>query len=108
QKTGTLTWAAGTGGTKNITVGLSSSNIPVINDGVAESDEDFSITLSAPIGGTLGAQSSTTVTVNDGAVISFATATSQVNEVGPNITVDLQRSGGLSQTHVVSWATVNG
>ena len=108
QKSGTLNWAAGVGGTQNITVGLAGSMIPVFNDGVAESDEDFNITLATPVGGVLGAQSATNVTVKDGAVISFATSTSSVNETGPNITVDVTRSGGTALTHTVNFTTVVG
>jgi len=108
QKTGTLNWAAGVGGTVNITVGLAASMIPVFNDGVSESDEDFNITLSNPSGGVLGAQVSTNVTVKDGAVISFATNTSSVNEIGPNISVAVTRSGGSTQTHTVNFSTLAG
>ena len=108
QKTGTLNWAAGVGGTQNITVGTAASMIPVFNDGVAESDEDFNITLSNPSGSVLGAQSTTNVTVKDGAVISFASSTSSVNEVGPNIAVNVTRSGGTTLTHTVNFSTIAG
>src|SRR5205085_5840925 len=108
QRSGTLSWLAGTGGAKTITVGLPTNNIPVINDGVAEGDETFTLTLSAPVGGVLGAQSTTTVTVQDGAVIQFGDATSSVNENGPNMTVAVTRSGNTTLTQAVNFTTVNG
>src|SRR5262249_37427530 len=96
QKTGTLTWTAGTGGTKNIPIGPATANIPVPNDGVAESDETFDITLSSPVGGVLGASTSTTITIKDGAVFAFDQPTSTVGETGGNINVQVNRTGDTS------------
>jgi Calx-beta domain/FG-GAP-like repeat len=56
---GTLTWANGEAGAKSFTV-------PILNDAIIESDEKFTVTLSAPSGGaTLGAPSTHTVTIVD-------------------------------------------
>ena len=49
-RTGTVVWTAGTGGTKNITVGTAVSNIPVINDTAIEATKSFEIAdQSAPL-----------------------------------------------------------
>ncbi len=46
DKTGTLSWAAGDGAAKTITV-------PIIDDALVEGNETFKVTLSAPTGGAL-------------------------------------------------------
>ncbi len=63
---GTLSWAAGEAGTKSF-------NIPVINDAWVEGTETFNVTLSNPIGVSLGT-STATVTILD----------NDSNPVGPN------------------------
>jgi hypothetical protein len=55
---GTLSWAAGEAGTKTF-------NIPIINDAIVEGNEVFNVTLSNPIGVSLGATSTATVTILD-------------------------------------------
>jgi len=55
---GTLSWAAGEAGTKSF-------NIPVINDAWVEGTETFNVTLSNPIGVSLGAITTATVTILD-------------------------------------------
>src|SRR6266436_1338775 len=54
---GTLNWAAGEAGTKTF-------NIPIINDAIVEGTETFNVTLSSPIGVSLGT-SAATVTILD-------------------------------------------
>jgi len=56
---GTLTFAAGET-SKSI-------GIPIINDIFTENPESFTLTLSSPTGATLGATSTATLTINDGA-----------------------------------------
>ena len=58
--TGTLSWAAGEGGFKTITV-------PVLQDAAAEAAETFTVTLSAPTGGATvpAANAKTLVTLRD-------------------------------------------
>jgi hypothetical protein len=56
-RTGTLTWAAGDGNAKTISV-------PIVNDKAREGAESFGVNLSSPIGGaTLGTPASATVTI---------------------------------------------
>ena len=107
--TGTLTWTAGTGGTKNITVGLVGSNIPVIDDTTQDPSGTFGITLSSPVGGTLGAQSSTSVLINDSdSTIGFASATATVAEPAGNVVLTVSRTGATALAQTVNWATANG
>jgi hypothetical protein len=54
----TLRWAAGEGGQKSF-------SIPIIDDVHVEGQETFTVTLSNPSGGNLGAQQTTTVTITD-------------------------------------------
>jgi len=55
---GTLNWADGDTANKTITV-------PITNEGLIEANETFTITLSSPVGATLGAQTSITVTITN-------------------------------------------
>jgi hypothetical protein len=54
---GTLSWADGESATKTI-------NIPILNDGIAEPDQTFSLNLGIPMGGVFpGGPGATTITV---------------------------------------------
>ena len=110
QRTGTLNWAAGDGATKNITVGAAVSNIPVINDTVVDPGETFTIVLSNPTNGiSLGATSSTTITINDNdSAIRFTNAAVTVGEAGPNVTLQVERTGATTLSQAVTWRTANG
>lgn len=109
QKSGTLTWTSGTGGVKNITLGLATSNIPVINNAAPESTKSFGIALSSPVGGVLGANTSHTVNINDiNSVIAFDAPTASVSEAGPNITVTLTRTGATTAAQAVTYTTTAG
>ncbi|MEO5677218.1 MAG: Calx-beta domain-containing protein [Usitatibacter sp.] len=109
-RTGTLSWAAGDGATKNITVGLAASNVPVINDTVVEAAKAFTIGLSSPTNGvSIGATSSTTVTIIDNdSVIGFAVSAITVSEAGPNVTLQVTRTGSTALAQAVTWRTANG
>jgi len=110
QKTGTLTWAAGDATAKNITVGLPTSNVPVINDTNVEGPKAFTITLSNPTGGAqLGLITVNTVTINDtDSVIQFAAPTISVNENGPNVTMNVTRTGYTAGTQSITYTTLAG
>ncbi|HUL97232.1 MAG TPA: Calx-beta domain-containing protein [Usitatibacter sp.] len=110
QKTGTLSWASGDSSVKTITVGAGTSNVPVIDDSINKSGQDFFINLSAPTGGAaLGAQTSTTVAITDNdSTYNFDTPTVSVGEAGPNITVGITRTGSLATSSTVTYTTSNG
>jgi hypothetical protein len=110
QKTGTLSWASGDSAVKTITVGTSLSNVPVINNSNIEGTRDFTLTLSAPTGGAaIGAQSSATVGIlDDDSTFDFDTATTSVGEGGPNIVLNVTRTGSLNSTAAVTYTTSNG
>ncbi len=55
---GTLTWAAGDMSPKTILV-------PLVDDGIIESSESFSLTLSSPVGAALFGADTTTITINN-------------------------------------------
>ncbi|MDX6290478.1 MAG: hypothetical protein QOH42_2277 [Blastocatellia bacterium] len=55
---GTLSWAAGEAGTKTF-------NIPIINDALVEGTETFNVTISNPIGVSVGTTTTATVTITD-------------------------------------------
>ena len=71
---GTVTFAVGEV-TKTISV-------PIINDTTAESDENFTVTLSNPTGAGLGPQSTTTVTVLDNDNLNLGTLVRQTVVTG--------------------------
>jgi len=109
QKTGSLTWTAGTGGTKNITVGAAGSVIPVINNPAIEATKAFTVTISAPVGGVLGTTTAATVNILDvSSVIQLASSTASVNEAGPNVTLELTRTGSTTTAQAVTYTTTAG
>jgi hypothetical protein len=103
QRSGMLSWAAGDALPKNIV-------IPIVHDTDFESDETFTITLSAPTGGAvLGAIATTTITITDDeSSFQFSTPTVSVSETGPNVSLTVTRTGALSKTATVRYATANG
>jgi hypothetical protein len=100
--TGTLDWAAGTGGAKSI-------SIPIINDTTVEGAKTFTVNLSGPSGATLGAVPTVTVTLNDNdAGLVFSQPTYTVAENGVNAMLTVQRIGPATAAASVHWATANG
>lgn len=89
----TLAWADGESGTRTFTVAI-------IDDGLPENAESFSLTLSGPAGGAaLGSPATATVTIaaNDLPVfgrIQFRQASFSVAENGGSLTVEVVRVGG--------------
>jgi len=110
QRTGMLSWAAGDATPKTITVGPGATNVPIINDTTIEPTENFTITLSAPTGGAaLGPQPTTTVNIlDDDSVFAFGTAALNVSEAGPNVTLNVTRTGSTNTVATVRYTTANG
>lgn len=103
---GTFTWTSGDASTKTF-------SIPILDDGVVESSETLSITLSSPSGVTLGSPSSGTVTIADNDVwvpgsLQLAGSTYSLAENGGSISITVTRTGGSSGAATVNYATSNG
>jgi hypothetical protein len=77
-------------------------SVPVLQDALDEPNEAFTVTLSSPSGGaTLGAPSSTTVTIVDDDApppgsLSFSAANVNVDEDAGNVTLTVIRNGGTT------------
>ncbi len=85
--------------------------VAIVDNNIAEANETFSLTLSNPVGGTLGSQRTATVTIvdNDGAgTLQFGATDFRVNESDGSATVTITRTGGSAGTARVSFATSNG
>ncbi|NDA66246.1 MAG: hypothetical protein EBY09_06345, partial [Verrucomicrobia bacterium] len=77
--------------------------VPILNDRLKEGDETFTVRLGTPTGeASLGAQSTTTVTiVDDDSVLQFATTTASVLESGGFINLTVSRVGVIDTTVTV-------
>ena len=102
---GTLTWAAGDGGTKSIA-------IPIVDNALVEGLEAFTVTLSAPIGATLGSANRSTISVVDNdSAIQFVAATAAANEVAGTVSLNVTRTAGAGASvdaASVDYLTANG
>src|SRR6185295_5986362 len=98
----TISWPPGDSLNKTFTV-------PILTDSLPEGPETVNLTLSAPTGGTLGAQSTAVLTILDSAgTIAFSSPTYSVNENGVTATITVNRSGGNGGAVGVTFATSNG
>ncbi|MFV1984356.1 MAG: Calx-beta domain-containing protein [Thiohalomonadales bacterium] len=107
-----------TSGTLTFAAGVTSHTIPItiIDDILVEGDEIFTVDLSTPTGGaSLGATSSTTVTIIDNDVVqpqpgtlAFSVATTSVNESAGTTTLTVTRTAGSGGIVSVNYATVAG
>jgi hypothetical protein len=111
--TTTVTFAAGDAAQKVVA-------IPILPDGIAESDESFTVVLSAPTGGaTLGTPTTATITIvaNDQpqpppaggqpGALQLSAATLDVNESGSNAVMTVSRVGGSVGAVTVRLVTAN-
>lgn len=104
--TTTLSWADGDSGTKTFAV-------PVIADGTLEPDETVDLVLSNATVASLGATTTTTVTIlNDDitgpGTLQFSLSNYSVTEGDGNATITATRSGGNTGAVAVSYASSNG
>ncbi|TCC81863.1 beta strand repeat-containing protein, partial [Pedobacter hiemivivus] len=102
--TGTITFPAGSisGATKTF-------QVPLVNDGVAESGETFSAALSGITGfATIAtASATTTITDGDGAGVSLS-APAMVNETDGTVTFTVTLTGNVQDAFTVGYTTSNG
>ena len=107
--TGTLNWAAGDAANKTF-------NITVVGDAAVEPDETVNLQLSAPVGSTLGTQTTAVLTItNDDSppppgTLQFTAATFTKVEGSSNSTVAItvSRINGSAGAASVNYATVTG
>jgi hypothetical protein len=102
----TLSWAAGDTTTKTIT-------IDILDDGVDEDNETFTVSLSNPTpveNAIVGSPGVFTVTVidNDGPRIQFGASSYQVDETAGSVDLTVKRIGNTAGAVSVDWATING
>jgi hypothetical protein len=100
---GTLTWVKDDNSTRTF-------KIPIKEDDEMESSEIINLVLSNPSEGILGPQSSATITITDndgGPKVQFAQASYSVQEDLGVVTMTVTRSGDISGTASVDYATVN-
>jgi uncharacterized delta-60 repeat protein len=99
-------------GTLNFAPGV--TNLPItvaiLNDTVVESTEAFTVVLTVPGGeGSLGAQATATVTIlDDDSNLQWEVAATNVVERATNITINVTRTGYLTNTVSVPFNTLNG
>ncbi len=103
---GTLTWNGGVASDKTLTVNI-------IDDAVAESNEDFSLTLSAPTGGAqlAASEANTDIASEDGpGELFFRNGLDQiqVEEAATVIHASVSRSNGSTGAVSVKYSTENG
>jgi Calx-beta domain-containing protein/beta-propeller repeat-containing protein/OmpA family protein len=99
----TLTWADGDAASK-------SCDIPIGNDTAVENAETFTASLANPVGATLGAIVTATVTIADDDVapvpqpgtVQFAPTSYNINENGGSVTLTLTRTAGADGAISVS------
>ena len=85
--------------------------VSIRNDTINEADETINLTLSAPVGGLLGDQSTAVLTVTDNdapGVIQFSSTTYTVGEAARRLIVTVTRTGGTASGVGVTYATNDG
>ncbi len=84
--------------------------IPVLDNPAVSGDKTVDLALSSPTGNAvLGSPSTATLTLTSpDPLIQFSAATYKVNEVGPQATITVKRSGPKTDTATVHFATSDG
>jgi hypothetical protein len=100
---GTLTFLPGAA-TKTFTV-------PILKDSLVEGPETVNLTLSSPVGTSLGAANPAVLTITDDDVlpaVQFSAPLYTVSEASPKAVITVKRTGNLAGTVEVPYATADG
>jgi|GEM_PF-2946939 len=100
---GTLNWTDSDAADKTFTV-------TILDDGIQESSEDFTVSLSNVVTATLGTPSTATVTITDDdnpGTVQFSSATYNVSEGAGTVTITVTRTGGSNGPASVQYTTAN-
>ena len=103
---GTVNWPDGD--TSNRTF-----NVTVLDDASVEGSQTFTVSLSGPVGATLGSPVSATVTINDNdnppaGTMQLAASSYSLAENGGSVTITATRTGGSFGALSANYATNNG
>ncbi|HWW62820.1 MAG TPA: Calx-beta domain-containing protein, partial [Thermoanaerobaculia bacterium] len=100
---GTLNWADGDATPKTFSV-------PILDDSLAEGNENFTVSLFNPGGATIGVPGTSTVTIVDdpAGTAQFSVSTINTTEEAGSVVVTVTRTGGTEGALVVNYATANG
>jgi Zn-dependent metalloprotease len=82
--------------------------VPLLADTDAEAPETVHLTLSNPVGATLGLFSALLTITDDEPTVGFSVASYSVSEASATATVTVKRSGSTSGTSTVDYATSDG
>lgn len=83
--------------------------VTILNDDLVEADETFSIQLSNPMEAILVAPTNNTVTIQDDQIgLGLSSATYTANESEGEVLISVVRTGRLTETVSVDFATANG
>ena len=101
--TGTVTFAAGTGGTQTFTV-------PILDDSVVEGSESFTVNLTPQLASQVAAGSDLLAigTISDNDANTFSIGDVTVNESAGTMTFTVTRTGTSDVSIALDYATANG
>jgi len=86
-------------------------SVPITDDFLVEGAEDFSVTISNPIGATLGALDATTVTIVDNdptPTVTFAATSTSIDEAAGTVVLAVELSEVTIHDVTVDYTTVDG
>ncbi len=99
----TISWAAGDSANKTVTVAI-------LDDAIVEGTETVALSLSTPVGDTIGTDAAATLSILDfeAGKLAFSAATYSVAENAGTATITVTRLGGSNGEVTVKYATSNG
>lgn len=82
-------------------------SVPIVNDSVAEFNENVRLSLSAPLGAVLGSPASVNLLINDDgpSTMRFSYSSYTVNEGTASVTIEVRRAGNTEASASVAYAT---